>query len=109
MPEAQEDKYVVCPVCRVSVKEKKLAKHNRRQHTEAGKAKKAEARAKKAFSKAMDKKLEPRPSLRFMGTAKRRRYLDSLDKPDREWSSDVMDSGRVYSGGGYGLGRNRKH
>ena len=104
-----EDNYVACPICNVSLKEKNLLKHKRRKHSEAGQTKKAETRAKKDFDRVNRKKLAPLPSLKLMNATQRRRYLDSLDRPDRDWSSDIMDSGRVYTGGGYGLGRNRKH
>jgi hypothetical protein len=89
-PQNDTDNYVTCPECKARVKAHRLKKHRRKQHDK--------------------KQANPqRPLLKDMTPAQRKRYLDSLDKPEREWSSDVMDRGMVSLGGGYGLGRSRKH
>ena len=101
---------------------KNLSRHLRREHMTNGVVRgydpsaerskvvrKAGSKARRAFRKANDRKLPSIPPFQEMTTAQKRRYLDSLTSPERERSSDIMDSGRVSLGGGYGLGRNRKH
>lgn len=91
--ETERDEFVACPDCKVQLKRKNLLKHRKKKH----------------FEKENSKPTTPRPLLKNMTSVQRKRYLDSLDRPDREWSNDVMDRGRVSLGGGYGLGRSRKH
>lgn len=88
--ENKKDEFVTCPECKVQVKKHRLSKHRQKQHVE-----------KRMTSQ--------RPLLKDMTPAQRKRYLDSLDRPERERSNDVMDRGMVSLGGGYGLGRSRKH
>ena len=111
-----KEKYVGCPVCNREMKKKNLPKHLRREHSAEGviNVKKptfntSDAKARRAFRKANDKKVVSNHSLRDMSPAQRRRHLDALDRPDREESRAIMDSGRVFHGGGYGLGKSRKH
>lgn len=85
------DYFVKCPRCKVDVKKKNLKKHE------------------KHHKKKDEKKLNSRPRLCDMPQEKRRKWLDSLDKPDREFSQDVYSRGKVVRGGAYGLGRNRRN
>lgn len=87
------NEFIKCPDCGGEVKRKNLNKHRKRYH----------------LPKPAPKPASSKPMLKYMTTAQKRRYLNSLDRPDREWSDDVMDRGRVSLGGGYGLGKNRKH
>lgn len=71
---------------------------------------------KKTFEKAYkkhnnigDTTVTIRPRLCDMSPAKRKRYLDSLGRPEKEYTEDVYSRGMVVSGGAYGLGKNRKH
>src|SRR5690606_21878913 len=50
-----------------------------------------------------------KPKLSDLSVTERRRQLNKIFGPDHEESNDVVDKGLVISGGGYGLGKNRKH
>tara|TARA_R110002049_G_scaffold164169_1_gene330193 strand:+ start:621 stop:902 length:282 start_codon:yes stop_codon:yes gene_type:complete len=85
------DEIVVCHKCKGDVKKKNLKRHLRK-HKKLDEAKKAS-----------------RPRLCDMNPAERKRCLNALDRPDREYSQDAYRRGKIISAGAYGLGKNRKH
>ena len=89
------DEFIPCPKCKIVVKRKNLKKHSKR-HT-------------KKHNNIGDTTVTIRPRLCDMSPAKRKRYLDSLGRPEKEYTEDLYSRGMVVSGGAYGLGKNRKH
>ncbi|WP_150123519.1 hypothetical protein [Halotalea alkalilenta] len=84
------DDYISCSFCRFPVKNKNYHKHI------------------KCHLKDITIK-SGRTKLCDMMPAQRRRWLDNLDRPDREYSEDALSPGRYLLGGSYGLGKNRKN
>ena len=81
----KEGKLIVkCDICNVEINRKNLIKHKRKVHKISG-------------------------VTVNMTNSERTRYINKLFAPDRDYSEDVFDRGRVTSGGGYGLGRSRRH
>lgn len=89
------EEFVPCPRCKIEVKRKNLKKHSKK-HT-------------KKHNNIDETTVTMRPRLCDMSPTKRRRYLDSLDRPEKEYTQDIYSRGMVVSGGAYGLGKNRRH
>jgi predicted ATP-dependent serine protease len=85
------DEYTKCTKCNSFVKNKNLKKHARNH------------------KKADQVKANARPRLCDMSSSDRKKWLVSLDRPDKEFSKDIFSRGKVLNGGSYGLGKSRKH
>lgn len=91
--ELEKDTIVQCPICQLDIKKKNLRRHKRKSH--------------RLKPNAPSPTLKPK--LSDLSVTERRRQLNKIFGPDHEESNDVFDKGLVISGGGYGLGKNRKH
>jgi len=81
---------VKCSICGMSMKENKLTKHKQNIHNEYS-------------SEQLKLKLKKMP------VSERNKFIKKVLGPEQNNSTDIFSKGRVVSGGGYGLGRNRKH
>lgn len=83
---------IPCPICRVSVRRRNLKKHKKKAHS------------------AKDGVAAQTRKLGDMTYVERKQHLRRLFGPDEDrQSNDLFDSGRIVSGGAFGLGKSRKH
>lgn len=98
LKEMEGKQTVRCDICGTKVKLKHKARHLRKVHGDQ--------------NEPCHDPISIRPhggSLRSLSSRDRIRALNRLFGPDREYSEDIFERGRVVQGGGYGLGNNRRH
>lgn len=98
LKELEGNQTVRCNICGTKVKLKNKGRHFKKVHD--------------TFGNYCQNPVSTTPesgSLRSLSSRDRIRALNRRFGPDREYSEDLFDRGRVVQGGGYGLGNNRHH
>lgn len=113
-----EQQLVECPHCKKKIQRKSLPEHIRTAHAAEHIVKNAVVKVTRSTNtqssmrqqKSRRPKIEEAPENRFTTEREKNAFWREIEAPELEDDAvDVFDKRRVVHGGGYGLGKNRRH
>ena len=101
--------FIECPACLNIVRDFNFWSHAKRAHKLKIDPcfKPTGSRGKKKKRKQIDKNQER--VNRFANEAEKEKFWRDTLGPDKDYSEDIMDRKNIKLGGGFGMGKNRKH